>query len=178
MMQVLSILLAGFAATALSAPTSASSNTTLLSRHYDAGEASMYCSDNSKALTSAIADLCGKGSLQDLVIGKTSHPYGESDAMYDHDPHPEAVQIMGNCVTSDVLGQNSGPAEDVSDICMNIMWQMCAASLKAGKGVVLTRGKEHCQTWKIATFLDEGKGFDWNDVESVNDIIIEPYGDE
>lgn len=171
-MQLPATILAGLAASALAAPASLASNTSLVVS--DLGEQSMFCSEHSMATVNAMGQLCAGGTDSGpLIIGSDARTKTSTDE-FSQSPHPVTVRIEGNCISDPQpqRGLDNGPPEDVSDICMGIFWQMCAASVDAGSGVMISRGKNKCQRWLITGWVDGH--YDWTNLKDVSDLVHDP----
>lgn len=150
-------------------PTSLISNNSLINRDLD--DQMSHCASKSAALANAVGKFCQSGD-DPLIIGD-GVVSERSDAKYDTDPHPASITITGSCFDSDLADVHNGPPADISDICMSIAWQLCALSVDIG-GIVLKRGKNKCQQWAIPGWRADGKGFDYTNMQPVDDRIEDP----
>lgn len=159
-MQLPSFLLAGLAALATAAPFTTPSPPDLTIRADLPIDNATFCSTHNPALANAIGYLCA-ACPGGLILGN-NWTIAESSHEYKHAPHAAEVVIQAACDSD-----TTGPPEDVSDLCMGIMWDLCRARIELGdRGVVLNRGRKDCQLWFIPGW-DEGNfsGYEWYDLE-------------
>lgn len=118
-----------------------------------------FCHSANPALGNAIAKLC-LNSGEPLTLGNT-WVIGESSPRFSKSPHPGSILIQASC-DSDA----TGPPEDVQPVCEAVGYDLCYARVMLGAGVMMNRGKAHCQQWIVPGWDEENvSGYEYGGME-------------